>query len=114
MLVDDGGLALLDGIPVEGAGVDVVDAVFGRVLEVVPELGVEEKGLGGNAADVEAGSAKNIRGFNEGDFEAELAGANGGGIACRTAADDGYVVDGICQDELRSCATERSARPRSV
>ncbi len=93
VLVDDGGLALLHGVPVEGAAVDVVDAVFGGVLEVVPELGVEEEGLGGDAADVEAGSAEDVGGLDEGDFEAELACANGGGVAGRAAADDGYVVD---------------------
>ena len=60
VLVDDGGLALLHGIPVECAAVDVVDTVVGGVLEVVPDLGVEEQRLGRNAAHVQAGAAKNI------------------------------------------------------
>ena len=97
VLVDDGGLAFLHGVPVEGAAVDVVDAVFGGVLEVVPELGVEKEGLGGDAADVEAGAAEDVGGFDEGDLEAELSGANGRGIACGSAADDGYVIDSVCQ-----------------
>ena len=37
---------------------DAVDAVFGGVLQVVPDLGIEEQGLGGNAADVQAGAAE--------------------------------------------------------
>ena len=60
VLVDDRGFALLHGVPVEGAGIDVVDAVFGRVLEVVPQFGIEEQRLGGNAAYVEASAAEDI------------------------------------------------------
>ena len=74
---------------------DVVDAEFGGVLEVVPELGVEEESLGGDATDVEAGAAEDGVLLDERDFEAELAAANGGGVAGGAAADDGDVVDGL-------------------
>ena len=59
---------------------DVVDAVVGGVLEVVPDFGVEEQGLGGDAADVEAGSAELVGALDERGLEAKLAGADGCGV----------------------------------
>ena len=53
--------------------VDVVDAVVGGVLEVVPEFGVEEERLGGDAADVEAGAAEDVGGLDERDLKTELS-----------------------------------------
>jgi len=69
---------------------------------VVPDFGGEEHGLGGNAADVQAGAAELVGLFDEGDLEAELSGANRAGVAGGTAADDCKVVDSFCQGELRS------------
>ena len=63
VLVDDGGLALEHAVPIELRSADAVDAEFGRVLEVVPDFGVEEQRLGGDAADVEAGAAEDVCGI---------------------------------------------------
>ncbi len=93
--------------------VDVVDAVLGGVLEVVPEFGVEEQGLGGDAADVQAGAAEDVGGFDERDLEAELSGANGRRVAGRAAADDCHVIDCVCQSELRSRALHDAHEQRS-
>ena len=63
------------------------------VLEVVPDFGVEEQGLGRNATDVEAGSAQHFVRFNERDLQSELATANRCCVSGRTAADDRHVID---------------------
>ena len=96
VLGDDGGLALLHAVPVELRRADAVDAVFGGVLQVVPDFGVEEQSLGGDAAHVQAGAAEDVCGFDERDLEAELPAANGGGVAGRSAADDCHVVEYGC------------------
>ena len=35
--------------------------------------------------------------LDEGGLQAQLSGANGGGVSGRAAADDGYVVNGVSQ-----------------
>ena len=90
-------LALLDGGPVQLAGVDAFDAEFFGVFQVVPEFGVEQQRLGRDAAHVQAGAAEHVVFFDEGGFQAVLAGADGGGVASRTAADDGDVINGFGQ-----------------
>ena len=97
---DDGVFALEDCGPVEGGGADAVDAEFGGVLEVVPDFSVEEEGLGGDAADVEAGAAELGGGFDQGNLEAVLGGADGRGVTGGAAADDCDVVDRLRQGEL--------------
>ena len=118
VLVDDGGFALEDVVPVELRGGDVVDAELGGVLEVVPDFCVEEQGLGGDAADVEAGAAEDAVFLNECNFEAELSAANGRGVAGGAAADDGDVVNGLSsrvrQRGLRSGAGCDGARVQQL
>jgi hypothetical protein len=89
---DDFCFAVLDGGPVELAGVDAFDAEFFGVFQVIPEFGVEEQRLGGNAADVQAGAAEESVFFDERGFQAVLAGADGGGVSGGAAADDGDVI----------------------
>ena len=95
MLGDDGVLALEHVGPVDLRRGDVVDAEFGTMLEVVPDFGAEKEGFGGDAADVEAGAAELVCALDEGGLEPELAGADGGCVACGPAADDGYVVNDL-------------------
>jgi hypothetical protein len=63
--------------------------------------GVEE-GLGGDAADAEAGAAEAVFFVDAGGFEAELGGADGGDVSAGASADDDEVVaagggaDGSC------------------
>ena len=97
MLGDDLRLALLDGCPVQLARVHALDAEFLGLFQVVPELGIEQQRLGRNAADVQAGAAEHVVLLDESGFQSILAGANGGRVAGRTAADDGDVIDGFRQ-----------------
>ncbi len=75
----------------------VLQAEFRAFLHVVEDLGVEQQRLGRNAADVQAGAAQVRVFFDKRGLQAELAGANGRGVSGRSAADDGYVVDGLWQ-----------------
>src|SRR5262249_16883682 len=77
--------------------VDAFDAEFFRFLQVVPQLGVEQQRLGRDAADVQAGAAEVAVFFDQGNLQSILAGANGGGVSGRAAADDGDVVGGFGQ-----------------
>ena len=52
--------------------------------------GAEER-LGRDAADVDAGAAEGLVGFDADDGEAELCGADGGDIAAGAAADDDEI-----------------------
>ena len=97
VLGDDLRLALLDGSPVQLARVHAFDAEFLGLFQVVPEFGVEQQSLGRDAADVQAGAAEESVFFDERGFQAVLAGADGGGVSGRAAADDGYVVNGFGQ-----------------
>src|SRR5579871_1470073 len=102
VLGDDFVFALLDGSPVELAGVDTLDAEFFRFFEMIPELSVEKQSLRGDAAYVEASTAKKSVFFDQGSFEAVLAGADSRSITSGSAADDGYVVDRVGQRVLLS------------
>ena len=98
VLGDDGALALLHRGPVELRRPDTGDAVVGRVLQVVPDLGVEKQGLGRNAAHVQAGAAEHGRALDERDLQAVLPAANGRRVARRPAANDCHVVQCVCQN----------------
>jgi hypothetical protein len=62
---------------------------------VIEHFRIEKQGFSRNAADVQAGPTKVWVFFDQGRGKAKLAGANGGGVSSRTAADDGYVVNGV-------------------
>ena len=97
MPVHDGGLALLHRGPVQLRRADAGDAIVRRVLQMVPDFGVEQQRLGGDAAHVQAGAAEHGVALDERDLEAKLSAANGRGVACGTAAEDGYVVNCVRQ-----------------
>ncbi len=94
---DDLSFAILDRGPVELARVYAFDAEFFGFFQVVPEFGVEQQRFGRDAADVQAGAAEESVFFDERGLQAVLAGANRGRVSGRSAADDGYVVDGFGQ-----------------
>ena len=100
MLGDDPVLAIQNGLPVESDRAHAFDAVLGGVLEVVIDLGVEEQGLGGNAAHVQAGASQLLFPLDQRDLQPVLPGADGGGISAGSAADDDYVVDCFCHSKL--------------
>ena len=77
--------------------VDAFDAEFFRFFQVVPKFGVEQQCFGRDAADVQAGAAEESVFFDECGFQAVLAGADGGSVSGRSAADDGYVVNSFGQ-----------------
>ena len=60
--------ALLDGGPVQLARVDAFDAEFLGVFQVVPEFGIEQQGLGRDAAHVQAGAAEHVVFFDKAVF----------------------------------------------
>ena len=93
MLGDDGVFALEYRGPVECGCVDSLNTEVGGVLQVVPDLGVEEQGFGRDATDVQAGSAQLGGLFNQRDLQAVFCAANGRSIAGWSATDDRYVVD---------------------
>ena len=90
-------LAVLNGGPVELAGIHAFDAEFFGVLEVIPKFGVEQQSFCGNATDVKTSSAEESVFFNERGFQAVLAGADGAGVSSGTAADECDVVDSFWQ-----------------
>ena len=62
--------------------------------EIVEAVGCIEQGLGGDAADVEAGAAEEFA-LDAGDLQAELGGADGGGVSARAGADDDEIEIGL-------------------
>ena len=75
------------------------DAEFFGVLEVIVDVGVQKQILGGNAADVQAGSAPLVVLLDDRRFQAQLAGADRRHISARATADHHQVVFGsFCQD----------------
>ncbi len=97
VLGNDLRFAVLHRAPVQLGRIHAFDAEFLGVFQVIPELGVEQQRLGRNAADVQAGAAE-VRVFlDQGSLQAVLAGADGGSVSGRAAADDGYVVNGVRQ-----------------
>jgi len=67
------------------------------MFEVVVNLGVEQDGLGRNAAPVQTSASQFLFPFDQGYLEPILPGANRGGISARAAANDDHVVNCLCQ-----------------
>ena len=74
------------------ARVFALEAFVGGVLEALPDIGGVEEGFGGDATDVQAGAAELGVLFDDGGFQAVLAGPDGSGIASRPAANDDQIV----------------------
>ena len=68
-------------------GESAVDAHRRAVCGVVVDLGGVEQGLGGDAAPIQAGAA-HLPALHNGGVQPQLGGAQGGGIAPGTCADD--------------------------
>ena len=62
------------------------------VIDLLEHFRGVQQGLGGNAADIEAGAAMRLALFHHGGFQAELGGANGADIAAGTGSDDNEIV----------------------
>jgi hypothetical protein len=69
VLGDDGVFALEHRGPIERGRADSLNAKVGGVLQVVPDLSIEEEGLGGDAAHVQAGAAQLVSLFDQCDFQ---------------------------------------------
>src|SRR5271169_6315087 len=97
MLLDDLVLAVLNGGPVQLGAVQALDPEVFTRLHVVVDLGVEQQRLGGDAAHQQAGAAQFLVFFDQAGLQAQLSGADSGGVAARSGPDDGHVVDGLSQ-----------------
>ena len=100
VLGDDPVLAVQDGLPVDGDRAHALNAVLGGMLQVVVDLGIEEQGLGGYAAPVQARATQFLFPLDQSDLQPILPGADGGRISARTAADDDHVVNCFCHKKL--------------
>ena len=68
------------------------DAPLLRVLHNLERVRMLEERLGGNASPKQAGAAQGLLFLDDGDFEAELGGADGGHVSAGTGADDHDVI----------------------
>ncbi len=93
VLRDDRVLARQHRRPIERRRPDPRDAVLRRVLQVVPELGVEQQRLGRNAAHVQARPAQLRARVNQRDLQPILRPANRRRIPSRPAADHRHVIN---------------------
>ncbi len=100
MLGDDPVFAVQNGFPVDGDLAHPFDAVFGGILQVVIHLGIEKQGLGRDAAQVQASAPQLLLPLDQSDLQPILAGADGGCVSSRTAADDDDVVNRFCHSKL--------------
>ncbi len=116
VLGDDGVLALEHRGPVERGRADAPNAKISGVLQVVPDFGVEEQGLGRDAAHVEAGAAELVGLLNQRHFQSVLSAANGRRVTGWPAANNRHIINRlcrrlVCQGELHSGARQLLAAP---
>src|SRR3954469_15823967 len=90
-------LAADDGAPVELHVLGADHAEFFAFFQMVGQLRVEQQRLGRDAAHMQAGAAELVVFLDERDFQAELAGADGGSVTGGAGANDGNVVDRLWQ-----------------
>ena len=88
--IDDALLAREDPLPVVGYLADVEPEVAGMLQLGVGFSRLEQR-LGGNTAPIQAGAAEVRCFFDEGGFEPELRGADGGNFAPGAGTDDDQV-----------------------
>src|SRR6266403_1262132 len=91
MLLDDFVLACKDIPPIDLQPADFETQLLG-ILEVVVNLGVIQKNLGGNAADMETRSAQERILFHDDGFQSQFARTDGGDVPPRTAPDNRHIV----------------------
>ena len=97
VLGDDGVLALEHRGPIQRGRADAFDAEVGGVLQVVPDFGVEEQSLGGDAAHVQAGAAQLGGLLDQCDIQPVLRRANSRRVAGRSSANDRHVKNCLCR-----------------
>ena len=102
VLGDDLVLAVLNIFPVQLARAQSVNAVFFRGLEMVINLGIEEKRFGRDAANVQARAAELVFFFDQAGLQPKLAGAEGGRVSAGPSADNGNVINRIWQGSAPS------------
>ena len=113
MLLYDFVLAREDVAPVDFEPADL-EAEFRAVFEVIVDVGVVQQHLGGNAADVQAGAAEKRIFLDDDGLQAQLAGADGGDIPARSAADNCHVVLCHAQSPFQRVSTCLSANGNQV
>src|ERR1700682_4785649 len=91
MLADDLVLSVEDERVIK-PGIFALDAFLGRVLEILPDIGGVEQGLGRNAADKEACTSKSGILLDNRGFQPILPGADGSRISTGTTTDDDQVI----------------------
>lgn len=62
------------------------------VFGIVKMMTARQQSLGGDASDIEAGSAQCSAHFDTGRFETQLSGLDRCDVSTRAAADDYYIV----------------------
>ena len=87
-----------------------LDAKFLGVLECVVDFRVVQQNLGGDAADVKAGSPEKSVLFDDQSFQAPLRGANRGDVTARPAANDGQIVSWQEQPPRHTAARTESPK----
>src|ERR1039458_5505070 len=97
MFVHDALFALLDRAPVQRNARRVLQSKLHAFLHVVEDFRIEQQRLGWNATDMQAGATQVRIFLDEGRLQSKLPGANGRSVSRRSAADDGYVVNGLWQ-----------------
>ena len=94
VLVDDGGLALLHGGPVELRALPTSAMPYSAACFRWSQISaLNSRALVGMQPTCRQVPPSTVAHLDERDFEAELAAANGRGVAGGAAADDGHVVD---------------------
>ncbi len=91
VLGDDLGLAGKNIGPVDFQAADF-ETEFGCVFEMIIDIGVVKKNLGGNTANMEAGATEEGVFLHNDGFQAELTGTNGGYIPPWTASNNRNVI----------------------
>ena len=84
-------LAVGDGGIVK-PGIVAENTLIRRVREIIPYIGRMQQRFGGNAAYMQASSAKLRIPFDDGCFQAELAGADRCGVAAGAATNDYQII----------------------
>ena len=68
-----------------------LDAGVGDAVRSFDDFADVQQGFGRDAADVQADTAEGLVALDQGDFQAEVGGAEGGGVTGRACADDEHV-----------------------
>ncbi len=95
-------LARLHGGPVQRGSSDAANPKLRSVLQVIPDLGVEQERLGGNTAHMKARSTQPVRRLDQRYLQPVLAGPKCRCITPWTAAQNRHIKDCLCHTLLHS------------